>query len=184
MVYNVQPLRTAEEIRDFQFWLRRTKYPERDSFLFLFGINNGLRISDIVKLKVRDIRGVQKPIIIEQKTGKRKPIYIQNLQQEIAAYTKEMDDNDWLFPSRQQNGHLKPNTVYKLYANIANNLGRNDIGTHTLRKTFGYHYYKRTHDIATLMFIFNHSSQAITKRYIGITEDEIGASLADFKIGI
>ncbi|BDP82253.1 hypothetical protein EfmAA290_29290 (plasmid) [Enterococcus faecium] len=49
-------------------------------------------------------------------------------------------------------------------------LGRDDIGTHTLRKTFGYHYYKKTRDIATLMFIFNHSSQAITKRYIGITE--------------
>lgn len=184
MVYNVQPLRTAEEIRDFQFWLRRTKFPERDSFLFLFGINNGLRISDIVKLKVREIRGVSKPIIIEQKTGKRKPIYIQNLQQEIITYTKDMNDEDWLFPSRQQGGHLKPNTVYKLYSGIAKDLGRNDIGTHTLRKTFGYHYYKRTHDIATLMFIFNHSSQAITKRYLGITEDEIGDSLADFKLGI
>ncbi|MDT2467646.1 hypothetical protein P7D98_13295 [Enterococcus avium] len=99
MVYNVQPLRTAEEIRDFQFWLRRTKFPERDSFLFLFGINNGLRISDIVKLKVREIRGVSKPIIIEQKTGKRKPIYIQNLQQEIITYTKDMNDEDWLFGS-------------------------------------------------------------------------------------
>ncbi|MBR9930126.1 tyrosine-type recombinase/integrase [Enterococcus sp. 079] len=62
-------------------------------------------------------------------------------------------------------------------------LGRDDIGTHTLRKTFGYHYYKKTRDIATLMFIFNHSSQAITKRYIGITEDEIGASLRGFKLG-
>ena len=184
MVYNVQPLRTAEEIRDFQFWLRRTKFPERDSFLFLFGINNGLRISDIVKLKVGDIRGVSKPVIVEQKTGKRKPIYTQNLQNEIMTYAEFMGDDDWLFPSRQQGGYLKPNTVYKLYAGIAQDLGRNDIGTHTLRKTFGYHYYRRTHDIATLMFIFNHSSQAITKRYIGITEDEIGASLADFKLGI
>ena len=46
--YNVQPLRTNEEIQDFQFWLRRTSNPERDSFLFLFGINNGLRMSDII----------------------------------------------------------------------------------------------------------------------------------------
>ncbi|OJG41787.1 hypothetical protein RV04_GL001158 [Enterococcus hermanniensis] len=181
--YNVQPLRTNEEIQDFQFWLRRTANPERDSFLFLFGINNGLRISDIVKLKVGDIRGVLKPIITEQKTGKKKQIYIQNLKDEIDHYTRDMNDEDWLFPSRQQGGHLKPNTVYKMYAEIAKNLNRNDIGTHTLRKTFGYHYYKRTHDIATLMFIYNHSSQAITKRYIGITEDEIGASLAGFKLG-
>lgn len=55
--YNVQPLRTNEEIQDFQFWLRRTSNPERDSFLFLFGINNGLRMSDIIGLKVGDIRG-------------------------------------------------------------------------------------------------------------------------------
>lgn len=48
MSYNVQPLRTNEEIQDFQFWLRRTSNPERDSFLFLFGINNGLRMSDII----------------------------------------------------------------------------------------------------------------------------------------
>lgn len=58
------------------------------------------------------------------------------------------------------------------------------LETHTLRKTFGYHYYKKPHDIVTLMLIFNHSSQAITKRYIGITEDKIGASLADFKLEI
>ncbi|BDP85988.1 hypothetical protein EfmAA610_31980 (plasmid) [Enterococcus faecium] len=38
MSYNVQPLRTNEEIQDFQFWLRRTSNPERDSFLFLFAI--------------------------------------------------------------------------------------------------------------------------------------------------
>lgn len=183
MHYNVQPLRTNEEIQDFQFWLRRTANPERDSFLFLFGINNGLRISDIVKLKVGDIRGVAKPIITEQKTGKRKPIYTQNLSSEIAHYTRNMSDEEWLFPSRQQGGHIKANTVYKMYSGIAENLGRNDIGTHTLRKTFGYHYYRRTHDIATLMFIYNHSSQAITKRYMGITEDEIGASLVGFKIG-
>ena len=45
MSYNVQPLRTNEEIQDFQFWLRRTSNPERDSFLFLFHyfvpLNNG-----------------------------------------------------------------------------------------------------------------------------------------------
>lgn len=43
--------------------------------------------------------------------------------------------------------------VYQIYADIAEKLGRDDIGTHTLRKTFGYHYYKKTRDIATLMFI-------------------------------
>ncbi|NRE80774.1 tyrosine-type recombinase/integrase [Enterococcus faecium] len=184
MSYNVQPLRTNEEIQDFQFWLRRTSNPERDSFLFLFGINNGLRMSDIIGLKVGDIRGKSKPIIVERKTGKRKPIFIDNLREEILLYTEGKEENDWLFPSRQQGRHITRDRVYQIYADIAEKLGRDDIGTHTLRKTFGYHYYKKTRDIATLMFIFNHSSQAITKRYIGITEDEIGASLRGFKLGV
>lgn len=50
---------------------------------------------------------------------------------------------------------------------------KTDIGTHTMRKTFGYHYYKRIKDIATLQQIFNHSVPSITKRYIGITQDEL-----------
>ena len=181
--YNVQPLRTMEEIQDFQFWLRRTTYAERDSFLFLFGINNGLRMSDIIKLRVGDVRGIDTPVIVEQKTGKRKPIFIDNLREEISIYTEGKEDHEWLFPSRQQGGHITRDRVYQIYADVAKKLERTDIGTHTLRKTFGYHYYKRTKDIATLMFIFNHSSQAITKRYIGITEDEIGASLRGFKLG-
>ena len=51
MGYNVQPLRSQQEINDFLFCLRRNKNAERDVFLFLIGINSGLRMSDIVKLK-------------------------------------------------------------------------------------------------------------------------------------
>jgi integrase len=62
-------------------------------------------------------------------------------------------------------------------------LERNDIGTHTMRKTFGYHYYKATIDIAMLQDIFNHSAPSITKRYIGITQDEIDKSLEGYRLG-
>ncbi|MCJ2173246.1 hypothetical protein C7M22_00288 [Bacillus velezensis] len=43
-----------------------------------------------------------------------------------------------------------------------------NIGTHTLRKTFGYHFYRQTKDVAMLQEIFNHSDQRTTLRYIGI----------------
>ncbi len=55
MGYNVQPLRSQQEINDFLFCLRRNKNAERDVFLFLIGINSGLRMSDIVKLKKKDV---------------------------------------------------------------------------------------------------------------------------------
>lgn len=182
LTYNVQPLRTKQEIDDFLFFLRRTANPERDTFLFLFGINNGLRMSDVVKLKVGDVRNNNRPWIVEKKTGKKKMLFLENMESLINEYTAGMKDDDWLFPSREK-GHIEVNTVYKIFQKIAKELGRNDIGTHTLRKTFGYHYYKKTRDIATLMEIYNHSSEKVTKRYLGITQDEIGDSLREFKLG-
>ena len=54
-------------------------------------------------------------------------------------------------------------------------LGEIRVGTHTLRKTFGYHARKKGVDISILMEKFNHQSPSMTKRYIGITDDEISA---------
>ena len=172
MSYNVQPLRTQQEINDFLFCLRRNKNAERDVFLFLIGINSGLRMSDIVKLKKKDVISSKNPRIVEQKTGKTRILYLSSLQELIQDYTKDLKPEDYLFPSTK-GGHLEVNTVYQMFQKVAALLDRDDIGTHTLRKTFGYHYYKKTKDVATLMEIFGHSSEKITKRYIGINEDEI-----------
>lgn len=180
--YNVQPFRSETEIDDFLFFLRRTKNHKRDVFLFQFGLNTGLRMSDIVGLKVGDINKPE-PIITEKKTGKKKRLFLDGIQDVIQNYIKGMDDDDYLFPSRK-GGHLSVNAVYKLYTKIGRDLGRNDIGCHTLRKTYGRFYYLKTHDIATLMYLFNHSSEKITKRYIGITDDEAKSSLKGFRIGV
>ena len=59
--------------------------------------------------------------------------------------------------------------------NIAKKVGLNDvkIGTHTLRKTWGYHGYKRFNfSLDDIMLKLNHQSIASTKRYIGLTADE------------
>lgn len=180
--YNVQPFRSETEIDDFLFFLRRTKNSKRDVFLFLFGLNTGLRMSDIVKLKVRDINKPE-PIITEKKTGKKKRLFLDGIQDIVQEYIKDMNDDDYLFPSRQ-GGHITVNTIYKLYIKIGRELGRDDIGCHTLRKTYGRFYYLKTHDIATLMYLFNHSSEKITKRYIGITDDDAKSSLKGFRIGV
>ncbi|MBK4807700.1 integrase [Enterococcus faecium] len=182
MSYNVQPLRTQQEINDFLFCLRRNKNAERDVFLFLIGINSGLRMSDIVKLKKKDVISSKNPRIVEQKTGKTRILYLSSLQELIQDYTKDLDTEDYLFPSNKGD-HLKVNTVYQMFQKVAALLDRDDIGTHTLRKTFGYHYYKKTKDVATLMEIFGHSSEKITKRYIGINEDEISETLLNFRLG-
>ena len=65
---------------------------------------------------------------------------------------------------------------------VPNGVGWNHIGTHTMRKTFGYHYYKRKHDVVMLMNIFGHAAPSITKKYIGITYDEQEPSLKGFRL--
>ena len=106
MTYNVQPLRTQQEINDFLFCLRRNQHAERDVFLFLIGINSGLRMSDIVKLKKKDIIASKNPRIVEQKTGKTRILYLSSLQDLIQDYTKDLEPEDYLFPS-SKGGHLK-----------------------------------------------------------------------------
>lgn len=181
----MQPLRTNAEIETAKFFLSRNKTGKRDVLLFLFGINTGLRCSDIVVRKVGEFRDTKRPYIIEQKTHKRRRLNLVNLSEQIDEYILNMQDDDWLFPSyKDHSKHITVNGVYKMFAKLEKEMDRKDLGTHTMRKTFGYHYYKRTHDIATLMMIFNHSSQAITKRYIGITQDEIDDKLSEFHLGI
>jgi integrase len=178
--YDVQPLRSAIEIEDMKDSLRRW-CSERDRFLFLFGINTGLRVSDIVPIKVGQVRNKRRAVIIEQKTGKKREITInKSLTEEISTYTKGMKDDDYLFPSRKGDSHITTTQAYRQLVKAGNMIDRTDIGTHTMRKTFGYHYYKRTKDVATLMKIFNHSSPSITKQYIGISQEEIDESLKDF----
>ena len=57
-----------------------------------------------------------------------------------------------------------------------------NLGTHTLRKTFGFHYYNQTGDIATLMQMFNHSKEEVTLRYIGITQEKMNEARRNFRI--
>ena len=128
MSYNVQPLRTQQEINDFLFCLRRNKNAERDVFLFLIGINSGLRMSDIVKLKKKDLISSKNPLIVEKKTGKTRILYLSSLQDLIQDYTKDLAPEDYLFPSTK-GGHVEVNTVYQIFQKVAKLLGRDDIGS-------------------------------------------------------
>lgn len=179
---NVQPLRTAQEIEDMRWAL--TRYASaRDLFLFNLGINTGLRVSDLVPLKVKDVKGKVHLVITEQKTGKAKRFMLPKATREVIEdYIRGMQDEDYLFPSRKGNGPISTTQAYRSLQKAAEALGRDDIGTHTMRKTFGYHHYRRNKDVATLQMLFNHSAPSITLKYIGITDDEIDKSLENFSL--
>lgn len=190
-VINVQPLRTVEEIEEMIFAIRRgnkgtPKRPElaeRDVLIFLIGINTGLRVNDIVKLKVGDVRGRDTFLIREGKTRKAREINIGMLRDEIDHFIKDKHDDDYLFKSQRGTNHITTTQVYRILASAGDFIGRDDIGTHTMRKTFGYHHYKQFKDVAILQEIFNHDAPSITRRYIGIRQDEIDETLNNFRLG-
>src|SRR5690625_535418 len=181
-IENVQPLRTAEEIKNMREALAQTNAADRNLLLFNIGINTGLRIGDIVRLRIEQVKGRSNVIIREGKTAKARTVHLNAVMADIADYLEGKDAVGWLFPSRKGDNHISTTQAYRILAGAGERCGYDYVGSHTLRKTFGRFYYDQTKDVATLMEIFNHDSQKDTKRYIGIRADEIEASLKDFRI--
>ena len=175
----VEPIRDVENLRKLENFL--TEQSKRDQLFFTIGVNWGLRISDIVALNVEDVKDKTHVQIVEQKTGKCKKLFVNaKLQPIIAEYTKDKIDDDPLFMTKF--GHrLNRYAAYYILKSACKTIGLEEhVGTHTMRKTFGYHHYRKFKDIAILQKIFNHSSPLITLRYIGIEQDEIDESYANF----
>lgn len=179
---NVQPLKTQPEIEDMEYMLRRnTTTGKRDEFLFKLGVATGLRISDLVKLKVKDVRNQRAVKIKEKKTQKVRDVYLELAYDAIDEYTKGMFNDAWLFPSRKGNKPISETQAYRILVRAGESLGREDIGTHTMRKTFGYWHYQTNGDIVKLMRLLRHSSPEVTRAYIGLTEEEIEDSISIMK---
>lgn len=179
---NVQPIRSLKDIQRMKDCLiRYCSY--RDYFLFVLGINVGCRVSDLICLKVKDIRGKTQFNIKEQKTGKIRSIFVNEyLQEEIDKYTKTMEPEDFLFPSRKGNSHITVTQAYRALRKGGEMAGIDNVGCRTLRKTYGYHYYKRYKDLSYLQELFSHSNPTITEKYIGISNDEIENSNREFSL--
>ena len=178
----VEPIRDKNDIqRIVEYFNNNDK--RKYAVLFLLGINSGLRVSDLLGFKVKDVLNQSSIKLREQKTGKYKLFPLKDeLQKMLNDFCKNRNPNEWLFVGRH-NLKLDRIIVYKTFVNACKELNINaNVGTHTMRKTFGYHHYKQFHDIALLQTIFNHYSPVVTKRYIGITQDEINESYLNLNL--
>lgn len=178
----VQPIRDPRTVENVARYLK--EHNDRNYIMFLLGIYSGLRISDILKLKIKDVRGKKYISVREKKTGKQKDIEINPiLRKALDAYIDGRDPDDYLIKSRQNyNRPITRSMAYKVLRRAADRLGIECVGTHTLRKTFGYHFYIQTKDVVTLQRIFNHSHPAVTLRYIGIEQEAIDEAMSRFRI--
>lgn len=173
---SVEPIRKMQDIYDVADYLRA--HSERNYVLFMFGIYTGLRISDILQFRVRDIREIEGNIkeyfyIREGKTGKEKRMKIpKDLKYILGDFVKGKLDYEYLFLSKKGNNKpISRQQAYRILNDAAKRFGLESIGCHTLRKTFGYQLYQRTHDGITIKEILNHSDLSTTLRYIGVNQD-------------
>lgn len=188
---SVRPIKDPDKLREIREGLAELTdwHGERMFLLFEIGINTGLRISDMIRLKKKHVMGDWIETV-EQKTGKvtRIPLNM-TIRQIIRDRCRDMEPDDLLFPSRmrisgQAQLPMTRRTAYNDIRIIAETYGLGDkIGCHTLRKTFGYWHYKKNKDLEILRQWFNHTSQAVTRRYIGMDEDERRKSVTGFNPG-
>ena len=178
----VEPIRDSNKVRELANYLR--KYSERNYIMFIIGINSGLRISDILKLRVRDVKGKEQVSIREKKTGKQRIFPMTPmLKKELKNYCLDKDLDEFLIKSQQgYNKAISRERAYMILRDAGEALGLYNLGTHTLRKTFGYHFYMQYKDIVTLQKIFNHADPSITLHYIGIEQSHINRKIKGFKI--
>jgi integrase len=174
----VDPIRS---LKDIQAITNTLKENPRNRLLFVMGINNGLRVTDLLKIRVREVRTAGAGDIIritETKTGKQNVLVINALVhkalQDYFQKTVLLND-DFVFKSTRGSGAIKRGFVNKLikrWTASANLKGR--YGCASLRKTWGY-IQRTVYGVGYEVIAkrFKHSSPAITMRYLGVQDQEV-----------
>lgn len=191
----VQPIRDMEVLNKCiaiarEHDKKRKKGEVSWELLLIVGFNTSLRISDIRRFRVSDLRGRDYAEIKAQKTGKEARILINpSARRVINRLLAGRPGDEYILQSKQRDAAThKPRAItrqraYQIINEIAREAGIKDhIGCHTLRKTFGYHYYKMTGDVVSLQRILCHSSRRETLIYIGVIQEEIDESLMKFNL--
>lgn len=178
----VYPITDPEVVKSVAQYLKANN--KRDHVMFMSGILGAMRIGDILRLRVGDVKNRDYIYIREQKTGKvRNQKISPELKRVYKEFCEDMDSEDYLIHNSSDS--LKPITrqrAYTILNEAAEHFGLEHIGTHTMRKTFGYHFYKQHKDIVTLQKILNHTHKTDTLKYIGIEQNHIDNAFNSFKI--
>lgn len=201
----VEPITDYNKINEMAKILRASKNQgERNYLMFIVGINTGLRISDYLEMSVGQFREICNRgyiILIPKKTDKRKidpetgavvgsykKVRIDitdSVKKVIEDYIQDRDDREYMFPSRKGGTPISRQAAWNILDKAAKQAGiTENIGCHSLRKTFGYWHYQQNHDVRLLMNIFQHSSEEVTLRYIGITDENMKRSMANMSLGV
>jgi len=179
----VEPIKDRMKILAIKRNLKEESNP-RNYLLFVMGCNIALRISDLLSTKVKDVidsKGdIKKYLFIkEKKTSRPAKIYLNDTVKEALIFyfskSKAIDPDSYLFKSERSNKRLDRVRAWGLIQEWTKAVGLEGerYGTHTLRKTWGYQARKQGLSIEQISEKLGHKSVTVTRRYIGISQEEI-----------
>lgn len=203
----VYPIKTHKDIIAMANWL----YEHKDNkyvLAFTLGINLGLRANELLDLKMNQVFSPDGSVrliedeedtsdgidIYQSKTKKHRTVFLNAACKDALEWAfpikgAYLHSEGYLFPSRE-GGAIQVGTFRKVLKEAAAACGlKQNVGTHTCRKTWGWHQYKYNSekanlDITMLQRAFGHSSPEVTLRYLGITDEEDKALYKNMCINI
>lgn len=181
-----QPIRELKDLENLKTYYESINPNIRNRVLIIFALNTALRISDILSLQWGEVYDFQFEhfkthiTLKEKKTKKRSSIKMNNNIIEVLTKfklsvegKKELIPELFLFSHANKNIPISRVQAFRIIKEAGDYFRiPGDISCHSLRKTFGYHAWKKGINPVVLVEIYNHSSYAITKRYLGIDQDE------------
>ncbi len=191
----VQPIRDLDKLnRCFEIAREHDRHRKTGEvsweLILLVGLNTSVRVSDFRRFRVGDLRGRDYAQIQAKKTGKEARILINPAaRREFNRLLAGRRPDEFVLQSRQKDPMthkarpISRQRCYQIINHIAKTAGVEErVGCHTLRKTFGYHYYQMTGDVVSLQRILGHSFQRETLVYIGVVQEDIDESLMKFNM--
>ncbi|MBT2659002.1 tyrosine-type recombinase/integrase [Bacillus sp. ISL-18] len=185
----VDALRDLEQINSMKEQLKKQSY--RDYLLFVVGINTGLKISELLLIKVKELFNSEGEIkdfyhYSEMESERRKTVFLNNkVKEAVLSYLNQVNREEqmYLFQSRKFKQPITRQQAYRIIHEAAVKVGiEGKIGTNSLAKTFGFHAFKQGVSIALLQKHFNHSTPAETLKFLGITKEDVITTQIDVNL--
>jgi integrase len=179
LVLPIKDTNVLHEVEDTL--LNNFRFGRRNYTIFQLGKATLLRVSDVLALRRNEIFEADGTIkknayIKDKKTGKPNTLYLKPVKQDLTAYFQWLRENniesEWLFPSTTHLGrHITEKQYYKVMHKTGDLLNLPYLGTHTMRKTGAYRVYVQSnYNIGLVMELLNHSSEAMTLKYLGLDQ--------------
>ena len=187
----VYAVKTIAEIKLVDSLLRKHK-SELLADIWRFGVNSGLRISELLSITVDEANeacNTKRLTIVEDKTGKTKRLRINQTAYDVLLdRVSTAGNNRYLFQSGSNRAKIlnKPigrGVVSRAFAEVGDIIGVK-MGTHSMRKTFGWTMHSQGASIERVCSVLGHSSPSMTMRYIGLTQADIDSAYDEFEIKI